>query len=156
MDEKYEEKEFEKREEKTPEEKSLGEKTYEEKHRRDPLGGIVWAVILIWGGVVFLLNNMGVLQDFFQPIIDLLPKITKSWDAEIPFDVGAIQIFLLGTALIFVVEIIIRLMVPEYRRPIFGSLVMVGVVLSLAFDNWDWFFPFLLIAFGISILIRRK
>jgi hypothetical protein len=156
MDRKTEEKELTKQEEKSPEEKYYGEKDYEEKYRRDPLGTIVWAVILIWAGVVFMANNLGY-SNIFQPLLDIFPAFGKSWDIDIPFIyMDSIQIFLLGLALIIVVEIIIRLLVPEYRRPIFGSVVFLGVVLSLAFDRWDFFFPLLLIAFGISILVRRR
>jgi len=156
MDEKWEEKELEKREEKSPEEKDHGEKSYEEKYRRDPLGAIVWAAILIWCGLVFLANNLG-FMDKIQPVFDFLPKAAESWEIDVPFITsGAIQIFLLGTAFIFSVEIAIRLTFPEYRRPVFGSVVLIGVLLSLAFDNWELFFPLLLIAFGISILFRRR
>jgi hypothetical protein len=151
-----EEKELNKQEEKSPEEKYYGEKDYEEKYRRDPLGTIVWAVILIWAGLVFMADNMGYLI-LFQPVIDLLPTGRGTWDINVPFiHFGAIQIFLFGVTLILATEIVIRLVVPEYRRPIFGSVVFLGVVLSLAFDNWDFFFPLLLIAFGVSILLRRR
>ena len=60
MDEKQEksdEKELEKQEE-----KSTDEKSYEEKYRRDPLGAVVWALILIWAGLVLLAQNMGTLD----------------------------------------------------------------------------------------------
>ncbi len=155
---KQEEKELQKHEEKRPEEKYYGEKSYEEKYRRDPLGTIVWAVILIWGGLVFMMDNMGYLG-VFQPFIDILPSggDTWSWTINVPFiEFAAIQLFLFGVALILAIEIIIRLIVPEYRRPIFGSVVFLGVILSLAFDNWDFFLPLLLIAFGVSILFRRR
>ena len=161
MDEKTEEKELEKQlekqEEKSPEEKSYGEKDYEEKYRRDPLGTIVWAVILIWAGAVFMVDNMGYLS-IFQPVIDLLPSGGDLWTGvNVPFiQFTAIQLFLFGVAFILAIEIVVRLIVPEYRRPIFGSVVFLGVVLSLAYDNWDFFFPLLLIAFGVSILLRRR
>ncbi len=54
--EKEEEKEEEKRHEKGPEEKN-----WDEKWRRDPLGSLIWALILIWAGVALLLSNMGLL-----------------------------------------------------------------------------------------------
>ena len=47
----HEEKEEEKRHEKD-------EKAHEENWRRDPLSALVWAVILIWAGVVLLLGNL--------------------------------------------------------------------------------------------------
>ncbi|MGD8458395.1 MAG: hypothetical protein PVF83_18625 [Anaerolineales bacterium] len=159
MNEKYEkaeEKELSKQEEKSSEEKYYGEKEYEEKYRRDPLGTIIWAVILIWAGLVFMANNLGYLE-IFQPVLDMFPNFGKAWDIDVPFLYSdSIQIFLIGLVLILAVEILIRLLVPEYRRPIFGSLVFLGVVLSFSLGRWDFFFPILLIAFGISILIRKK
>ena len=65
MDEKMDEKELSKHEEKASEEKYYGEKDYEEKNRRDPLGNIIFAAILIWGGLVFLGNNIGFLDKIF-------------------------------------------------------------------------------------------
>ena len=56
--EKFDEKELEKQEE-----KSADEKNYDEKYRRDPLGSIVWALILIWVGLVLLAQNMGYLNN---------------------------------------------------------------------------------------------
>ena len=64
MDEKREEKEekeVDKRE----------EKTVEEKWRRDPLGGVAWACILIWAGLVFLADNLGFLATL--PVNRFLP-----------------------------------------------------------------------------------
>ena len=40
------------------------EKSAEEKWRRDPLGSITWAVILIWAGLVLLADNLGMLKAF--------------------------------------------------------------------------------------------
>ena len=37
------------------------EKTMEEKWRRDPLGTLIWALILIWAGLVWLGWNLGIL-----------------------------------------------------------------------------------------------
>jgi hypothetical protein len=58
-DEKFNEKEMQKQEEKSAEEKTAYEKSYEEKYRRDPLGTLIWAIILIWAGLVWLANNFG-------------------------------------------------------------------------------------------------
>jgi hypothetical protein len=154
--EKAEEKELNKQEEKSPEEKYYGEKEYEEKYRRDPLGTIIWAVILIWAGVVFMASNLGYLG-IFQPLLNVLPRFGASWDIDVTFPYAdSIQVFLVGLLFILAVEILIRLLVPEYRRPIIGSIVFLGLVLSFVLDRWDFFFPILLIALGISILIRRR
>lgn len=35
------------------------EEKYEEKHDRDPLSSLTWALILIWAGLAFLASNLG-------------------------------------------------------------------------------------------------
>jgi len=49
------------KEEKEEKEEEKEEKSWDEKYRRDPLSAIVWAVILIWVGVVLLADNLGFL-----------------------------------------------------------------------------------------------
>ena len=103
MDEKYEkfdEKEIQKQEEKSAEEKSAEEKSYEEKYRRDPLGTLVWAVILIWAGVVWLAYNFGFLERF-QGQLSKLPF-------KFPFGTEVWTIFFDGSGLILLIEVLIR------------------------------------------------
>ena len=40
----------------------------EEKYRRDPLSAVIWAAILIWAGVVLLLDNLGYLESLKQMV----------------------------------------------------------------------------------------
>jgi hypothetical protein len=40
------------------------EKNWEEKWRRDPLGGMAWAGILIWAGLVLLADNLKLFARF--------------------------------------------------------------------------------------------
>ena len=40
------------------------EKSWEEKWQRDPLNAAAWALILIWGGIVLLASNLGLLDWF--------------------------------------------------------------------------------------------
>ena len=144
MDEKYEkfdEKELKKQDEKSPEEKS-----YEEKYRRDPLGTLVWAVILIWGGVVWLAYNFGLLERF-QGRLSKLPF-------KFPFGAEVWTIFFAGAGLILLIEVLIRLTVPEYRRPVMGTVILAVVFIGLALGNWNLIWPLVLIALGASILLR--
>ena len=146
MDEKQEkqdEKEMEKHEE-----KSADEKNYEEKYRRDPLGAIVWAVILIWVGLVLLAQNMGYL--------DRLGLRLKFADLpfQVPFVEDSWSLIFLGIAVIVFIEIIIRLLVPDYRRPMMGNVIFLIVCIGLAFGSWELIWPLILIAIGASILLR--
>ena len=79
----------------------------------------------------------------------------------IPFISGdGIQLFLLGAGVIVLGEIIVRLIVPRYRKRIFGSLIGAVALLALGFGNWELVGPLVIIAIGVSALlgglIRRR
>ena len=130
------------------------EKSVEEKWERDPLGALVWASILIWAGVVLLAGNLGA----FDLISDFMARLPFGLE-DLPFEVGFFPVegwtvFWLGAAAILLIEVAIRLLVPEYRRSVTGTLILVVVFLSLALGRWECFGPLILIAIGVSILLR--
>ena len=145
-DEKFDEKEMQKHEEKSAEEKSAEEKSYEEKYRRDPLGTLIWAVILIWGGVVMLANNFGLLDQFRIRASDL--------PFEFDFFAEAWALFFLGAGAILLIEVLIRLTVPDYRRPIMGTFILAVVFFGIGLGSWQLIWPLVLIVIGASILLR--
>ncbi len=144
-DEKFDEKEREKREEKSPQEKSV-----EEKWQRDPLGAIVWAVILIWAGLVLLADNLGFLSGLRQmgqtiPGVNFVPNL-QAW-----------SIILVGAGVIVLIEALIRLLVPAYRRPVGGTLFLGFILVGIGLGNlinWSILFPLIIIALGLSIVVR--
>jgi hypothetical protein len=144
IDEKFDEKEIEKQEEKSPEEKG-----YNEKYHRDPLGGIVWALILIWAGAVFLAANLGILDQWIRT------------DAKLPVLLsrlgGVWPIVLVGAALILIAEVVIRLLVPVYRKPVGGAIFLAIVFIAIALGDlisWSIVGPLILIALGLWIIFR--
>jgi len=137
-DEKEEEK-SEKDEEKTSQEKE--EKNWEEKWRRDPLGAALWAVILIWAGLVLLVENTGLLSR-----LEIAGSRVEGW-----------PIILIGAGIILLVEIAIRLLVPAYRRPVGGTLVFAVILIGVGLANlvgWNVGWAIVLIAVGIGLLLR--
>jgi hypothetical protein len=98
--EKEDEKEQEKRREK--------DQGLDEKFRRDPLAATGWALVLIWAGLVLLAENLGYLSRI-APF--------ETWNLIL---IGAGVIVLLGAA--------VRYMVPAYRRPVGGSVIL-GIIL---------------------------
>lgn len=140
-----EEKELEKRDEKEEKE----EKSMEEKSRQDPVGSMVWAAMLIWAGVVLLLNNLGMLDSLIARLSDT--------GLDLPFELGewlgVWQIFFFGAGILVVLGVIVRLLVPEYRRSIVGSLIWAIVLFGLALGQWELIWPLILIAIGLSILL---
>ena len=148
-EQKFDEKEMEKREEK--DEKSSEEKSWEEKYRRDPLGAVIWAVILIWAGLVFLASNLGFLDRFIIRSSDMpgwgfIGKLAGAW-----------PIVLIGAGVIVLGEVVIRLLVPAYRRPITGSIIFAIILIGLGLGDlisWELIWPLILIVLGVSVLMR--
>ena len=117
------------------EEKGRG-RSWDEKWEHDRLRMISIAAILVWGGVVSLL---GTLNTFWGE---------HGW-----------SIFLLGTGVILIVKVIIRRLVPEYRRAIGASLIIGIILLAVGiFDVTSWnsnyIWPVILIAIGLVIVLR--
>jgi hypothetical protein len=144
MDEKEEEKVQEKEEEKT-----------KEKESQDALSAIVFALILIWAGVVLLAHNFGFLGAF-EGLLDALPlgKPDLPWEEISFFGATAWRLFFFGAAALVLIEILIRLVVPDYRRRVFGSVIAAIVLIAVGLGSWNLIWPLVLIAVGASILLR--
>ncbi len=97
------------RDEKDEKEEKNRNESWDEKWRRDPVDAAVWAFILIWVGVLWLAHNAGWLKNIVET--------DKVWSLGF---IGAGVIVLLG--------VVLRLVVPAYRRPLIGSTIF-GVVL---------------------------
>ena len=143
-DEKFDEKELEKREEKTPEEKS-----WEEKYRRDPLSPIIWGLILLWAGTVLLLSNLEMLDRLLHQTINAplwVVRLAQGW-----------SLVMLGAGVILLVEVVIRLLVPIYRRSVVGTLILAIVFIGIGLGDlisWNILWPLVLIGLGLVIVAR--
>mgnify|MGYP005844488803 CR=1 FL=1 len=105
--------------------------------RRDGLSAVVWAVILIWIGLVLLLENLNIL----------------------PRQVGLTgwSLILLGAGVILLLEAAMRLIVPAYRRPLAGTLILAVVLLAvgaISGGGWGRMWPIVLIIIGLIVLLR--
>lgn len=127
----------EKEEKQEKEEKGRDEKdkrSMEEKWRRDPLSGVVFGLIVIAVGVLFLLAS----QD----------KIGwGNWWAY----------FLMALGGIFILEVVLRSVMPAYRRPVFGKLLAGVVLIAIGASNvyglGSWW-PLIIIGAGVLILFN--
>ena len=123
--------------EKQEEKDEKDEKGRDEKWRRDPVARVTWAAILIWIGIVLLGEHTGFAAGW--------PK----WD---PWAYG-----FMGAGIIILLQMIVRLAMPEYRWGVIGNLifglVLLGVGIGLLTD-WGWgvVWAVVLIAMGVAIL----
>jgi hypothetical protein len=130
MNEKAEEKQYEK----------VDEKRFEEKARRDPLSSMIWAGILIWVGVALLANNLGILENV--PFLNQF----EAWSLAFA-----------GAGVIILLEVLIRLTVPQYSGPVIGTLIFGLIILSVGMGDivaWSVIWPIIVISVGVLILFR--
>ncbi|NLE75660.1 MAG: hypothetical protein GX605_02760 [Chloroflexi bacterium] len=149
MSERPRDEKMEKEEEKQEKEREKEEKSWDEKWRQDPLGAVVWALILIWAGVVFLAETMGLLAS--------LRTRGVQWESSVFARLEPWWLVLVGAGLILLLEVAVRLLVPAYRRPVGGTLILAAVLLGIGFGNlfsWSLVLPLVLIAAGVGILLR--
>jgi len=144
-EEKFDEKDLEKREEKSREEKN-----WDEKWRRDPISAIIWAILLIYAGVILLADNLGYLDTW---LANLAAATNLTFLAELP----VWSVILLGAGIILLVEVLIRLLIPEYRRGVGGTIIAAFILISISLGNqigWTLVLPLILIGVGLAILVR--
>ena len=125
------------------------EKSAEEKWRRDPISALVWACILIWAGLVLLADNLGLFESLFA---GLFPE-----PADLPIDIGAWPLIFVGAGVILLGEVAVRLLIPEYRAPVTGTIFFAIILIGIGLGNvisWSLIWPLALIAAGIAALIR--
>jgi hypothetical protein len=127
---------------------------HEEKGASDALSGVIGATVLIWAGVVLLAANLDYLY-VFTGVLDRLGIAPYSWGWEMPFfDPRTLQVFFLGAGVIVLFEIVIRLLVPSYRLRMMGTFIGAIVLFALGLGQWTVMWPMILIAIGLSILLR--
>ena len=111
-----------------------------EKYRRDPVSGVVVAACLIWGAVVWI---------WYQAVG--LPPNVEAW-----------SVGLIGAGVIVLLGVVFRLLVPAYRRPLGGGIILGVVLLGVGLGeivSWVIIGPLVLIAIALSILVglgRRR
>ncbi len=135
--EKQDEKEEEKRHEKGAD--ARGEKSWDEKWRRDPVNAVSWAAAFIWAGLGLLAETTGWGPDHFS--------WWKTW-----------AVILAGAGVIFILAAIVRLAMPEHRRPITGNIIVGLILLAVGLGDltsWGWgtLGAALFIAIGVIIIL---
>ncbi len=112
------------------------EKSVEEKWVRDPVSLVSWAAVLIWAGVVLLVENLSTTTGY-------------RWR-----DTGAV--IFTGAGIIMLLQALVRLAVPHYRRSIGGAVVLGIIFLGIGLGGlfgWNVTWPIVLIAIGLFIIL---
>jgi hypothetical protein len=125
------------KEEKEEKQHEKEEKSVEEKWRRDPVSAAVWGIILIWGGLVWLASNFKLFED----------TSLEGW-----------ALFFLGAGVILLLEVAFRLLLPAYRQPVIGTVILGVVFLAIGLgnlvDNPAVIFAVVVVAIGVFVLLR--
>lgn len=116
-----------------------GEKWGGEKWASDPLGRVIFALIIIWAGVAFLLMNLTGDGEAFLGIDD-----ENVW-----------AVVLAGAGVIIWFEVLLRVAMPAHRRPLGGRIILGTILVVIgvggAFDVELW--PLIIIAVGAAMLL---
>lgn len=129
----------EKQEKEEKDEKDHGEREWDKGEQwsgGDALGPIVWGLIIIFAGLAFAAVNLG-----------MYPWLT--WE-------NVWSVIFIGAGLLFVLEVIIRILMPTYRRPIRGRIILAFVALAIGLGGligWEVTWPLIIIAVGLAIVI---
>ncbi|MGB9299552.1 MAG: hypothetical protein WCD51_03045 [Anaerolineae bacterium] len=129
----------EKQEKEEKDEKDHGEREWDKGEQwsgGDALGPIVWGLIIIFAGLAFAAVNLG-----------MYPWLT--WE-------NVWSVIFIGAGLLFALEVIIRILMPTYRRPIRGRIILAFVALAIGLGGligWEVTWPLIIIAVGLAIVI---
>lgn len=109
-----------------------------EKWHRDPIGGVIFGLGVILCGIIWFLLESGLI---------FIEKLEELWWAYL----------LLGIGLLLVLEVIIRILFPKYRRGIFGKLILSFILIAIGGSNIleiETWWPLVLILVGFLIIVR--
>lgn len=130
------------------------EKKHEKKSNNDRLSSLVWALILIWAGLVFLGDNLGLMDTIVVDPIQI-------GDITIQ-QIGTWSMIFLGAGVLVFVEGLIRTFVPAYRASTGSDFFLAAIFLGIGLGGligYSIVWPFILIAMGLatlaSALIRK-
>lgn len=112
------------------------------------LDTLFWAAILVWTGAVLLADNLGLLSWLSVEAFDL------PWGP--PFGGNAWALVFTGAGVLVALEVLIRLLVPAYRRNVLGYVILVIVFISLGLGLTELIWPLILIVLGAALLLRRR
>ncbi len=118
----------------------------EEKGQGDQLNAAAWGLIIIWAGLVFFAENMGVFRN-----------LRGGAPGGLEFRFEAWSLIFLGAGAIILLEAVMRVLMPAYRRAVTGTVILGIVFISIGLGNlisWNVVAPLILIGIGVIVLLR--
>ena len=91
-----------------------------------------------------------------ENIKELLYQRQADWTLGFPGEFSTWGLIFLGAGVILLFEVLIRLVVPAYRRPVTGTIILAFVFIGIGLGNvisWQFIIALILIAVGLSIVI---
>jgi uncharacterized membrane protein len=131
-----------------PEDDFFVDERKQAKNRNDRLDSIIWALILIWAGLVFTASNLGWLDS-------IRTSLTLPGGVSI-VEMSTWSVIFLGAGALIFLEAVIRTFAKTYRSSVGGNFVLAAVFLGIglsAIFSWQAVWPFVLIAMGVSALL---
>ncbi len=97
---------------------------------------VTTALVLIGLGIVFLLNQAGILElgGNWWALFIAIPAVGMLYNAYRTYTRDG-------------------RMTPEVGSSLMGAIIFGGVTLMAWFDAWEWFLPFILIGIGVSMFM---
>ena len=111
------------------------------------LDALIWALVFVWAGVVLLLENLGYLDAVAFGAFDM------PWN--LPFRPTVWTLVLLGAGTLVAVDILVRVVIPAYRRNVLGYLILMFVLIFLGLGRVELIWPTILISLGLVLIIRH-
>ena len=98
-----------------------------------------------------LMGNLGYLTRYLERFDLRLADVP--WHLPVSDEVWTI--FFIGLGIILLLGVTIRLLVPNFRHDVLGNAILAIVAFSVALGRADIIWPLILIALGVSIIVRK-
>lgn len=118
---------------------------------KDSVSRFTWAFVFIWAGLVLLAQNLGLLEQiFFWAKTQASMGVTSSHSLVWP-------VISLGTGVFLLLEVVVRLAFPSFRRRVNGTVFLAFFFIALGLGNLlnlPVVWALLLIGLGFAIILR--
>ena len=122
--------------------------SYKKLNGSNNISTIAWALVMLWAGLTYLAENLGYLQRWISSIPGLPEKA---------YEISAFSLVFLGAGVIFFIEALLHIILPGEGKHFTGAIILAAVGIGVGLGDiftWSLIGPIMLIAIGISFLLR--